>query len=302
MPKFMSVVSPPNCETVEEYIRWGAENFERSAVFFGHGTDNAWDEAAWLVLWALGLSWEQYESALALPVAEVDEKRIRELFRERVERRVPAAYLTGEAHFAGLSFKVNESVLVPRSPFAELIERGFQPWLREEPESILDMCTGSGCIGIACAHKFDAARVDLVDVSAPALELARQNCQDLGVSSRVRVIESDLFDALAGNRYDLIVSNPPYVGECEYAALPPEYLAEPQLGLLSGEDGLALTRALLARAAQFLTPKGLLFVEVGYSQDALESAFAQVPFTWLEFENGGSGIFLLSRDQLEEYF
>lgn len=276
--------------------------FNRAELFFGHGTDNAWDEAAVLVLWAIAQPWERLTLISDCRLTDDEKNVITYLFNQRIELRVPAAYLTGEAWFAGLQFKVTPDVLVPRSPIAELLAVGFEPWLTTYPTKILDMCTGSGCIGIACASYFDDAFVDLVDISTAALAVAEENIAKHDLGDRVRVIESDGFSALGRERYDLIVSNPPYVDAADLASMPAEYHAEPELGLASGHDGLDFTRTMLKEASKRLNPGGLLVVEVGNSWEALEEAYPEISFLWPEFENGGHGVFVLTQEQLAVAF
>lgn len=287
---------------VRDWIRWGASEFNRAGLFFGHGTDNAWDEAAVLVAWAVHTPWERLEAIQDAALTTSERRRIAGLFERRIRERVPAAYLTGEAWFAGLKFAVNEHVLVPRSPIAELIQQHFEPWLTREPEKILDLCTGSGCIGIACAYAFPHAQVTLSDISEEALAVARENVQAHHLADRVEPVCSDGFHGLQGQVYDLIVSNPPYVDADDMASVPAEYRAEPELALASGQDGLDFTRRLLSEARSHLADGGLLVVEVGNSGLALEQAFPQVPFTWLEFENGGHGVFALTAEELRMHF
>lgn len=288
--------------TLRDWVRWGASQFNAAGLFFGHGTSNALDEALALVLHALFLRHDLPPDYLGARVTAAEGERIAALFRERIERRVPAAYLIGEARFAGLDFYVDPSVLIPRSPIAELIEEGFTPWL--EPghvSSVLDLCCGSGCIGIACARVFPQALVDLADISPDALEIAARNVERYHLEDRVRTLVSDLFDGLDGEPYDLIVSNPPYVSRAELAALPQEYRHEPVLGLAGGEDGLDLVARILARGADYLRPGGIIVVEVGSSAEALLARYPEVPFLWLDFERGGDGVFLLTAEQLDEY-
>lgn len=283
--------------SVRDWIRWGASEFQRAGLFFGHGTDNAWDEAAQLVLWSIATPWERLNQIVDTRLTSVEKQEVFALLQRRIHERVPAPYLTGTAFFAGLEFDVTTDTLIPRSPIAELIENGFQPWLTNEPEFVLDLCTGCGCIGIAVAHAFQDAHVDLSDISEPALAVAQTNIARHGVADRVRAISSDLFAEIPGC-YDMIVSNPPYVDAEDMASLPAEYAAEPRMALESGFDGLAFTRRLLCEAADHLNDDGLLIVEVGNSAAALEATFPDVPFTWLEFSRGGQGVFLLTRDQL----
>lgn len=284
--------------TLRDYIRWGASCFRAAGLYFGHGTDNGYDEAELLVLHAVHLTPPVDDHWLDARLVREERETIVQLFERRINERLPAAYLTGESWFAGLPFKVNRHVLVPRSPIAELIEKRFAPWLGYEPEYILDLCTGSGCIGIACAYAFPEAAVDLADISADALAVAEANIASHQLEDRVRAIRSDLFADLHALRYDLIVSNPPYVDAEDLADMPPEYHAEPAIGLASGHDGLDFTRRLLREAEEHLTDDGLLVVEVGNSWVALEEAYPRVAFTWLEFERGGHGVFILTAAQL----
>jgi len=270
-------------------------------VYFGHGTDNASDEAAALVFHALKLPYDAPVRVLKRRVGDAARWRVEELLRRRIDERLPLAYLTHEAWFAGLRFYVDQRVLIPRSAIAELIERRFAPWI--DPKSVrnvLDMGTGSGCIALACAKAFPRARVDAVDIDAGALEVAAINRRALRLTRRVRLIESDHFTALSGNSYDIIVSNPPYVGEREMRGLPREYGHEPRLALESGRDGLESVATILREARKHLQPLGLLVVEVGNTERVLARAYPKLPFTWLDFERGGGGVFLLTREQLEK--
>ncbi len=288
--------------TARDLIEHGAELFERAGIGFYHGTDNALDESAALVMHALGIDYDQPDAVLdeVLPVA--DRERAAALLLERVTSRKPAAYLTGRTWFAGLPYSVDERVLIPRSPIAELILDRFEPWIpAQRVHSILDLCTGSGCIGIACAHAFPDAHVTITDISTDALAVARGNVQQHEMEGRVQVSQADLFDGLAPARYDIIVSNPPYIPEEEYAGLDEEFIHEPAVGLVAGADGLDLVRRIISAAADWLQPQGILIVEVGYTRDLLVDAFPEIPFTWLEFEFGGEGVFLLDYGQLQQH-
>lgn len=295
--------APNELLSIQDFIRWGASRFNEAGLHFGHGTDNALDEAAWLVLHALSLPADLPEVYYRSRITKIEQGAVMSLLLERIQSRKPAAYLTGEAWFCGLSFKINESVLVPRSPIAELIQDGFSPWLDGvEVARVLDLCTGSGCIGIACAHAFPDAQVDITDISGAALDVANKNVDRHHLQDRVIAIESDVFKSLSINTYELIVTNPPYVDAREMKALPGEYQQEPVLGLAAGEDGLDIVRKILARAGNYLAPDGLLVVEVGNSQPAVEEAWPDAPFTWLDFEKGGHGVFLITADQLRSHF
>ncbi len=291
---------PSHLYTIRDLIRWGASRMNEAGLHFGHGTDNAIDEAAALVLHALHLPPDLHAEYFQSHLTPAEKQAALHLLKRRVAERKPAAYLTQRAWFMGLPFYVDERALVPRSPLAELIERHFAPWLPDSRAvgGILDLGTGSGCIGIACAYAFPDARVDLADISAEALEVARRNVAEHGLEDQVEVIQSDLFSALKGRRYDLIISNPPYVGQEELDSLPAEYRHEPRLGLAAGVEGLDVVVEILRQAADYLNRDGLLIVEVGNAQYALCEALPDVPFTWLEFEHGGQGVFLLNAAQL----
>jgi len=292
----------PELHTVRDLVRWSASRFGEAGLVFGHGTDNAFDEALLLVRHALHLPLQFPETYLASNVTAQERGAVLALIAERIDSRKPAAYLTHEAWFAGLGFYVDERVLVPRSPMAEWIERGFEPWLNpDDVEQVLDLCCGGGCIGIACAAHFENASVDLVDISPPALEVARRNVERHELQDWVQVIESDLFEAVPAQRYQLIISNPPYVSADEMQALAPEYRHEPELGLAAGHAGLDVVVRILAQAADYLDEDGILVVEVGNSQRMLGECFPDVPFLWLEFERGGQGVFLLEAAQVREF-
>lgn len=284
--------------TVLALIERGARRLRRAKVFFGHGTDNAWDDAAALVLHGLGLPHTGERATYARRVGAPGVRRVDELIRRRIEERIPAVYLTGETWFAGLSFHVDPRVLIPRSPIAELIERRFTPWIDPaRVRRVLDLGTGSGCIAIACARALPRARVDAADISPEALEVAAVNVRRHRLGRRVRLIRSDHFSALAGERYDIIVANPPYVGRREMSGLPPEYRHEPPLALAAGRDGLDSVRVILREAGAHLRAGGLLVVEVGNTERAVRRAFPRLPFLWLQFERGGGGVFLLTAAQ-----
>jgi ribosomal protein L3 glutamine methyltransferase len=291
----------PCAPTVADLIGHGARAFERAGLAFGHGTDNATDEAAALVFHALDLDHAEAESAYVERPGAAEVERVLALFAQRIERRVPAAYLMGRMWFAGLEFEVDERVIVPRSPFAELIHAGFEPWIdADRVQRILDIGTGSGCIAIACALAFPQARVDAVDLSADALDVARRNVARHAVGERVRLLQGDVFEPVGDARYDLIVANPPYVSDAEMAALPAEYGHEPDLALRAGGDGLDVVRRILAGAPRYLAPEGALFVEVGDSDRRVAEAFPRLPFIWLEFEHGGGGVFMLRRADFKD--
>lgn len=287
--------------TVRDFIRWSVSRFNEANIYFGHGTDDPWDEAVGLILYALHLPWDVDPRVMDTNLTQEEKEQVAYLIKQRVEKHTPSAYLTQSAWFAGLEFFVDERVLIPRSPIAELIGNGFEPWVEENQcHRILDLCTGSGCIGIATAVAFPWSKVDCADISSDALEVAGINVDRIGVSDRVRLIESDLFENVT-DRYDVILSNPPYVGAEEMSGLPEEYRQEPELALASGNDGLDCVAQILAQARQYLTDQGVLICEVGNSQMALEERFSNVPFLWLEFENGGHGVFLLTAQQLDQY-
>ena len=289
----------PTAPTVAELIRYGAALFERAGLAYGHGTDNAVDDAAALVFHALHLDHAQAEAAYRVRLDASAAERVLKLFEERIRRRVPAAYLMGRMWFAGLEFEVDARVIVPRSPFAELIHAGFAPWIDpDRVRRILDIGTGSGCIAIACAIAFPRAQVDAVDVSLHALEVARRNVARHGVGDRVHLFQGDVYEPLGDARYDLIVSNPPYVSDGEMQTLPQEYRHEPDLALRAGADGLDIVRRILAGARRHLEPGGALFVEVGDSDVRVQTAFPDLRLTWLEFERGGGGVFLIRAEEL----
>ncbi|HUO83053.1 MAG TPA: 50S ribosomal protein L3 N(5)-glutamine methyltransferase [Gammaproteobacteria bacterium] len=287
-------------DTVADFIRWGASRFNAAGLAFAHGTDNAVDEAASLVLHALHLPPEPPAYLLHGRLTREEKQAVIELLERRIRERRPAAYLTGRTWFAGLEILVDERVLVPRSPIAELIEGGFAPWLDPQRVSaVLDLGTGSGCIALACAVAFPRAAVDAADISPEALEVAARNIDAHGAGERVRLVRSDLFAGLAGRRYDLIVSNPPYLSEHELAGLPPEFAHEPRLGLVAGRDGLAAVSRILGEARRHLTDGGILVLEVGSAAQAVAQAWPELPFIWPEFSRGGSGVLMLTTQDFD---
>ncbi|EIC22063.1 50S ribosomal protein L3 N(5)-glutamine methyltransferase [Thiorhodovibrio frisius] len=292
--------------TIGDFIRWASSRFNQSGLFFGHGTGNAVDDACWLIADALHLALPLTADLHPCRLTPSERSLLTALLERRVRERIPAAYLTGRAWFAGLEFAVDEAVMIPRSPIAELIQNQFEPWLDpDQIAAVLDLCAGSGCIGIATAAYLPQAQVDLAERSAAALRVATRNMHslmnDAGLQERVRVVESDLFSALGGCRYDLMLSNPPYVGQAELASLPPEYAHEPEAAFAAGEEGLDLVLRILHEAPDYLSEQGVLIVEVGNTAELLQERLPSVPFVWLEFEHGGEGVFLLHREQLIDY-
>ncbi|QFU76049.1 50S ribosomal protein L3 N(5)-glutamine methyltransferase [Halioglobus maricola] len=288
--------------TVGQAIEHCHDALIASDVFYGHGTDNPWDEAVQLVLAVSDLPADADEAQLPHPVSDGQWRDIQALLRRRIDERVPLPYLIGKAWFAGLEFSCDHRALVPRSPLAELILHDYQPWYRgPTPSRILDLCCGGGCIGLAAAYYAPEVSVDLVDLDSEALALAAENVARMGLEGRVRTIQSNGFAALGGKRYDVILCNPPYVDAGDLASMPAEYHHEPELGLGSGHDGLDLTRQILAQVADHLEPSGLLILEVGNSWTALDAAYPDVAFTWLEFEHGGHGVLALTAQELQEY-
>ncbi|MBB5940914.1 50S ribosomal protein L3 N(5)-glutamine methyltransferase [Xanthomonas sp. 3307] len=294
----MTADAAAELHTIIDLIRYGTSRFNAAGLSFGHSYDNALDEATQLVLHALHLPHDLGPAYGSARVTTPEKAQVLALFERRIAERIPAAYLTGEAWFAGLSFKSDARALVPRSPIAELIEAGFEPWLAGRPvERALDLCTGSGCIAIAMAHYNPNWRVDAVDISDDALSLAAENKERL-LADNVELVKSDLFAGLGGRRYELIVTNPPYVTHAETDALPPEYAHEPELGLRAGDDGLDLALKILRDAPAHLSEDGLLICEVGESERALAQLLPEVDFAWVEFKVGQMGIFAVERSEL----
>ncbi|MCI0749471.1 MAG: 50S ribosomal protein L3 N(5)-glutamine methyltransferase [Nevskiales bacterium] len=283
---------------MRDLVRWGASEFGRAGLYFGHGTDNALDEAFYLVTWALKLPHDLPAPYWDSVLTESERKTVLKLLRKRIRSRKPAAYLTGEAWFAGVPFIVDERVLVPRSPIAELIEAHFRPWLTVTPRRILDLCAGSGCIAIACAYAFPETCVDAAERDAGALEILRQNITRHELGERVEAVPSDLFDQLQGRKYELMVTNPPYVPEWRWDKMPAEYHHEPKQALTAGREGLDVVGRILEEAPGFLSPEGVLVCEVGGSASEFKQHFPDLPAVWPRFERGGDGVFVITRKDL----
>jgi ribosomal protein L3 glutamine methyltransferase len=289
-----------NLHTVRDWLRFAVSRFNQGKLFFGHGSGNAYDEAAYLILHTLHLPPDRLDPFLDARLTDMERAEVLNIIQQRVERRVPAAYLTREAFLGDFSFYVDERVIVPRSFIAELLLEQLAPWIAEPEEigRVLDLCTGSGCLAILAAHAFPYASVDAVDLSPDALSVAERNVADYNLQDRVHLIESDMFAKLDNQKYDIIISNPPYVNAASVAALPQEYLHEPKLALGSGNDGLDATRDILKHAAQHLTDNGILLVEIGHNRDALEAAYPSLPFTWLDVSTGDQFVFMLHKNDL----
>ncbi len=286
--------------TLRDYLRFAVSRFNQAKLFFGHGSSDAYDEAVYLILHTLHLPIDTLEPFLDAHLTPAERSEVLGIIQKRVEQRIPAAYLTHEALLGEYRFYVDERVIVPRSFIAELLRIQLSPWIAD-PESItsvLDLCTGSGCLAILAADAFPNAQIDAVDLSSGALEVAARNVADYALQERIHLIESDLFDNLSGKKYDLIISNPPYVDAESVAALPQEYLHEPALSLGSGIDGLDATRQILKHAAEHLTDNGILIVEIGHNRDALEAAYPRLPFTWLDVSAGDEFVFMLHKNDL----
>lgn len=305
-PRFIAIVSAmiaqayTQMKTIRDLLRFSVSQFNQAGLHFGHGSATAYDEAAYLILKALHLPLDLLEPFLDARITEMECKFVLDIIERRIKDRIPAAYLTQEAWLGEYRFYVDERVIIPRSFIAELLQTQFAPWVMD-PDNIgnaLDLCTGSGCLAILMAHAFENAQIDAADISAQALAVAHKNLLDYELTQRIDLIESDLFSALQGRRYDLIVSNPPYVNAESMQRLPPEYRHEPHGALASGGDGLDATRIILQQAAQHLTDDGILIVEIGHNRTALEQVFPELPFTWLETSAGDEFVFLLTKNQL----
>lgn len=284
-------------QTIIDHI---ARRFEKATLFYGHGTDHATDEAFVLVFYVLGLSFEEDESILQRSISTDDQLKIEHLADQRIQTRKPLPYLTHDAYFCGLKFYVDERVIIPRSPFAELIQNQFEPWIDpSKVKNILDLCTGSGCMAIASAYYFEQAEVDAVELSDEAMVVAKINVESHSVKDRVNLIQSDLFQKVPRKKYDLIISNPPYVSSNEMHTLPKEFLHEPNMALEAKDDGLHIVDQILKKAPNYLTDNGVLIVEVGNTKVALEKRYPKMPFIWLAFERGGQGVFVLTRPNLK---
>lgn len=289
----------PKLETLADFVNFAVRQFSHNKIYFGHGTDNAWDEAVYLILHALCLPVDIEQVVLKKKLTACEKKAVLKIIASRIKKRVPAPYLTAEAWFAGLPFYIDKRALIPRSPLAELIAKHFLPWVNPRKIlRILDIGTGSGCIAISCSYAFPRAKIDAIDVSAAALKIAAINCSRHKVTKKVRLLKSDLFAKLKGQTYDIIISNPPYVGKEEMRLLPPEYYHEPKLALLAGCGGDEIIKRIIKDAANYLSPQGILVVEVGNSAPLIMQKYPQVPFVWLEFAHGEGEVFLLTREQL----
>lgn len=299
MTNYFSAASQ-NLHTVRDYLRFAVSRFYQAKLFFGHGSNDAYDEAVYLILHTLHLPIDTLAPFLEAHLTPAERAEVLSVIQRRVEQRIPAAYLTHEAFLGEYSFYVDERVIVPRSFIAELLRQQLSPWIADPQAiaSVLDLCTGSGCLAILASDAFPNARVDAVDLSPGALSVAARNVADYELSERITLIESDLFTKLAGRKYDLIISNPPYVDAESVAALPQEYLHEPKLSLGSGHDGLDATRVILKHAAEHLADNGILIVEIGHNRDILEAAYPKLPFTWLDVTAGDQFVFMLHRNDL----
>jgi ribosomal protein L3 glutamine methyltransferase len=298
----MYIEAKTQLQTLRDLLRFAVSRFNEAGLFFGHGSVSAYDEAAYLILHTLHLPLDRLEPFLDARLTTMELEQVLHIIERRAVEKIPAAYLTNEAWLGDFSFYVDERVIVPRSFIAELLREQLAPWIEnpDEIHSTLDLCTGSGCLAVLLAHTFRNAAIDATDISHEALEVAQKNVTDYNLEHRISLVQSDLFASLRGRRYDLIISNPPYVSAESMSALPEEYRHEPRTALASSEDGLEATRIILREAAFHLTEKGLLIIEIGHNRDALEQEFSQTPFTWLETSAGDEFVFLLKRDQLPQ--
>lgn len=288
--------------TLKDFLHWASNSFKKANLYYGHGTDNAWDEAIALALYVLQPPKELSAKDMKHVLMLKEKDALIKLVNHRISTRIPVPYLTHEAWFGHRKFYIDERALIPRSPFAELILKGFQPWLgKGRVRNILDLCTGSGCLAITCAQVFKQAHVDAVDISEGALAVARKNVALHRCEDRVTLYHSDLYNACSNKQYDIIISNPPYVNTQDMLTLPPEHRWEPQIALAAGKDGLEIVKAILKNAPKHLTEKGLIFIEVGEAAEELQSQYPQVPFTWLEFEHGGEGVLFLSAEEKAQW-
>ncbi len=286
--------------TIRDWLRYAVSQFEASDIFYGHGTDNAYDEAVWLVMSALHLPMDTLNNFFDARITIAERSKLSQLLEQRISSHTPTAYLVKEAWLQGLKFFVDERVLVPRSFIAELLNDDLSPWIEypELVESAADICTGSGCLGVMLASAFPNAAVDVVDISTDALDVANINIANYGLEDQITAIQSDMFTALKGRKYDVIISNPPYVDAPSMAELPAEYRNEPQIALGSGNDGLDHTHTLLREAGHYLNENGILIVEIGHNRDALQAAYPNIAFNWLEVSSGNEFVFLLTKAQL----
>lgn len=292
-----------NLHTIRDYIRWTISEMAVNQVYFGHGSDSIWDESVHLVLSAINVSHDIDSNMVASRLLTEEKKKIIDYVYQRACERKPLPYILKKAWFVGMEFDIDERVIIPRSPIAELIRNDFSPWVNDidDIKNVLDLCTGSGCIGIACSEVFENANITLVDISDDALAIANHNIKKHQVGDRVKAIKSDLFNNLKGQKFDVIISNPPYVDKEDLDSMPKEYHYEPKLALEAGDDGLEIAKRIILEADQYMTEKGVLIVEVGNSQYALMEMCPDVPFTWLSFAEGGDGVFLLTYDELVKY-
>jgi len=297
----ISIMTPNNFATVRDILRYAITSFNTEKLFFGHGTNNAFDEAAYLILHTLKLPLDQLEPFLDARLLQGEIDNLLRVVMRRTEDRIPAAYITNEAWLGGYRFFVDERVIVPRSFIAELIPEHFSPWVQDPAQvaNILDLCTGSGCLPVLLADAFPQAQVDAVDISPEALQVARRNVDDYELGARINLVESDLYSKLPARQYDLIISNPPYVNADSMSKLPKEYLQEPQIALAGGKDGMDLVRKIVKGAAQRLTPNGVLIVEIGNERAYAEAAFPELELTWVTTSAGDDMVFLLTADQLQ---